>query len=116
MKKYWGRIASMNLYGCDSKKIKNKKYIGEYFVFICRKIKMKPYGKAIVKRFGNKKLEGISALQFIETSSITVHCDEIENRVFIDIFSCKDFDSTKALECSKKYFDSNKGTMWEKLR
>lgn len=71
---------------------------------------MKPYGKCKIKRFGDGELNGVSALQFIETSSITLHFDETENRAFIDIFSCKDFNENQAENFSKKSFKSNKAT------
>jgi len=116
MKKNWGKLASINLYHCDTKKLRNKKCMREYLKILCKNIDMEPHGKPYVERFGDGTLEGISAMQFIETSSITIHCDEIEDRIFIDIFSCKDFDAEKALRCSKKYFNSKKEKMWVKLR
>jgi len=67
---------------------------------------MKAHGETIIDRFGVGKLEGWSAMQFIETSSITVHADEVDNRCFIDIFSCKDFDADKAEKFSKTFFGS----------
>lgn len=66
---------------------------------------MKPHGEPMVERFGTGDLEWYSMLQFIETSSITVHLDEREDRAFVDIFSCKDFDEKEAEEFSKKYFE-----------
>ena len=40
-------------------------------------------------------LRGISAVQFIKTSNITIHTlDELE-RVYLNVFSCKPFDSAK---------------------
>ena len=37
-------------------------------------------------------LKGTSAVQFIKTSNITIHTLDILQKVFINIFSCKDFD------------------------
>ncbi len=37
-------------------------------------------------------LKGISAVQFIKTSSIVVHTLDDLKGVFIDLFSCKDYD------------------------
>ena len=42
------------------------------------------------------KADGISAIQFIMTSSILAHCIDEEKKVFINCFSCKDFDTAKA--------------------
>ena len=42
---------------------------------------------------GDGELEGWSAMQAIETSSIPVHADEVSGQCFVDIFSCRPFDS-----------------------
>jgi len=70
---------------------------------------MKPYGKAMVRRFGEGNLRGNSALQFIQTSSISIHADEYYERVFIDIFSCKRFDRYAAKAYCMEYFGAKKG-------
>jgi len=103
----FGKMALINLYKCNSKLIRDKKYIRKFFPKICKIIQMELHGKCKVQRFGKGKLNGISAFQFIKTSSITIHFDERENRAFIDIFSCKDFNEKKAEIFSKKYFQAN---------
>jgi hypothetical protein len=50
-------------------------------------------------------LEGPSAMQFIETSSITIHADETAGRCFIDVFSCREFDPDAAAEIAVAHFD-----------
>lgn len=105
---FWGKLCSINLYECNPKKIRSKEYIREFVKKICVKINMKPYGPCIVKRFGKDSLEGFSAVQFIETSSITLHFDETENRAFIDVFSCKDFNEKTAERFSKEFFNAKK--------
>jgi len=104
----WGLLSSINLYGCDSKLISSPKAIEEFVVEICKVIKMTRHGNVLVDRFGDGDLEGYSAMQFIETSSITIHFDEGENRAFIDIFSCKYFEADKALKFSKEFFKAKK--------
>lgn len=37
-------------------------------------------------------LKGISAVQFIKTSSIVIHSLDAMRRIYLNIFSCKDFD------------------------
>ena len=105
---FWGKLASINLYECNKELIRNKKVIKNYLKKLCITIKMEKYGPCLIKKFGKEKLKGYSALQFIETSSITLHFDETENRAFIDIFSCKDFDAKKAEKFSKKFFKAKK--------
>ena len=71
-------------------------------------VDMVAHGPTYIDRFGIGELEGYSAMQFIETSSITVHCDEPGRRVFVDIFSCKDYDSRLAANFTKKFFRAKK--------
>ena len=103
-RKIWGQLLSMDLYDCDLEMLTNKKKLGEFCLALCKEIKMVPYGKPIVKRFGEGNIEGNSAVQLIQTSNITVHCDEVDNRVFIDIFSCKKFSAPKGRQFCKKSF------------
>lgn len=104
----WGTLATINLYECDKKKIRNKKEIKKFINGLCEKINMQAIGTPIIKRFGKNNLKGYSAIQFIETSSIIIHFDEIENRAFIDIFSCKKFSTKKAEKFSKEFFKAKK--------
>ena len=107
----WGKIALINLYGCDSDLIKDKKAIQEFIIELCDKIDMVRFGKSKIKRFGEGELKGYSAFQFIETSSITIHFDEIESRAFIDVFSCKDFDEKMAEKFSKEFFKAKSSSI-----
>lgn len=107
----WGVLASINLYECNPYLIRNKTEIKEFLNKLCKRIGMKAYGPPIIKRFGEGSLHGNSAMQFIETSSITFHNDEVKNRVFLDIFSCKGFDAKEAEKFSKEFFKAKKTKM-----
>lgn len=104
----WGKSISIDLYDCDPALISNEKEIKKFVKELISVINMVSHGPCYVERFGSAKLEGISAMQFIETSSVTVHCDEVEKKVFIDIFSCKDFDNLKARTFSKRFFKAKR--------
>ena len=104
----WGQSLVLNLYQCNSETIKDRKQLEEFCSGLCKRINMKPFGKPLIKEFGKGKLEGHSLIQFIETSSITIHVDEFGNRVFIDIFSCKEFDSKIAEKFAKVFFNAEK--------
>jgi hypothetical protein len=43
-------------------------------------------------------------MQFIETSSITVHADEVAGRCFVDVFSCRPFDADLAATVALEHF------------
>ena len=78
---------------------------------LCDSINMKRYGPTMLKRFGEGELEGYSALQFIETSSVTIHFDETKDRTFIEIFSCKYFDPKKALRFCKEFLQARRSKL-----
>jgi len=45
--------------------------------------------------YGNPKMDGISCVQFVHSSSITIHALDLIGKVFVNVFSCKDFDPEK---------------------
>ena len=67
-------------------------------------IGMRAHGPLMIERFGDGDLEGWSALQFIETSSITIHADEVSGRCFVDVFSCRPFDPDLAAAIAVEHF------------
>jgi len=107
-KKVWGQLMSINLYECEYPLLTNPKKLGDFCIKLCKEINMVPFGKPIIKRFGKGNLRGYSLMQFIETSSLTIHLDEFGLRAFIDIFSCKIFDVNKAKNFSKSFFKAKK--------
>ncbi len=49
-------------------------------------------------------IKGISAIQFITTSNITIHTLDKLERAYLNIFSCKNFDGITAREFSETWF------------
>lgn len=47
---------------------------------------------------------GISAVQFIVTSSITIHALRLTNDVFVNVFSCGAFDVAEVIAFTEKFF------------
>jgi len=102
----WGKLVTVDLKDCNEKYIRDKSKIKEFVTKLCKRLEMKRAGPTKIKRFGKDELKGYSVIQFIQTSSITIHFDEKENRAFIDIFSCKNFNSKMAEKFSKEFFDA----------
>lgn len=102
----WGKSVAIDLYDCPHEMVNNPDILKKYIKDLLVQINMKAHGPTYIDRFGDPELhlEGYSAMQFIETSTITVHLDEVDNRAFIDIFSCQDFDAQGAAEFTKEYF------------
>ena len=102
----WGMVASIDLHDCNPAYISDPKKIEQLVIELCEHIKMKRHGAALIERFAEGELEGYSALQFIETSSVTMHFDEQKDRAFIDIFSCKSFDYQEAEKFCKQFLQA----------
>lgn len=104
----WGKSLSIDLLDCPHERVNNKELLEQFIHEVLTQIKMKAHGPTYIDRFGDPELhlEGYSAMQFIETSSITVHLDEVNDRAFVDIFSCKDFDAEKASQFTKDFFQA----------
>lgn len=99
-------VASIDLYDCHPQHIKTPEKIRALIEGLCVAIKMKRYGEPLIARFAEGDLEGYSAMQFIETSSITLHFDETKNRAFIDVFSCKFFEPTVAEQFCRDFLEA----------
>ncbi len=107
----FGQLCIIDLNGCDETLVRDGSGLKKFMIELCKVIEMKAFGKPFVKRFGKGNLKGYSGVQLIETSNIAVHLDEFKNRVFIDIFSCKEFDSVKAEKFSINFFKAKNSTM-----
>ena len=92
----WGMLAAVDLHDGDRARLADPDTIRRCVPAVIEAIGMRAHGPLLIERFGVGALEGWSALQFIETSSITVHADETWGRCFIDVFSCKPFAGEKA--------------------
>lgn len=100
----WGQLAAIDLHGCDPERVATADSIRRFVPSVIYAIGMRSHGPLAVERFGDGDLEGWSALQFVETSSISVHADEVGGRCFVDIFSCRPFDADVAAAIAVEHF------------
>lgn len=106
----FGLEVVLDLYECDPKVIRSGKKLAEYATKLCKLLKMKKFGKTLLPHFGYKEAHtaGFSMLQFIETSSITGHFSELWNSAYLNVFSCRDFDTKKCIDFTVKFFAAKK--------
>jgi S-adenosylmethionine/arginine decarboxylase-like enzyme len=100
----WGLLAAIDLHGCDREALEDPDRIRAFVTALVDAIAMRAHGPVLLERFGDGTLEGWSAMQFIETSSITLHADESGGRCFVDVFSCRPFDSDRAAAVAVTFF------------
>lgn len=113
--KPYGFELILDLHGCDISKF-NRKSLRAYFKSICEAIDMTrcklvfwdDVGVDPEKQQTSPHTKGSSAVQFILTSNITIHCLDILKAVYINIFSCKGFDAKKAEQITKEWFKAKK--------
>lgn len=110
--KNYGKELILDLYSCNAKKF-TRRALKRFFKDICSLIGMErcelfwwdDYGLPAEERQNEPHLKGTSAIQFIMTSNITIHTLDLMGNVYLNIFSCKDFDTKKATDFSRKFFE-----------
>ncbi len=105
----YGMELVMDLHECDHT-LFNRQSLTTFFVELCKHIDMEREAlhfweySARLKEKQPPHLKGISAVQFIQTSNITIHTLDDLHRVYVNIFSCREFDVGKAVDFTTKYF------------
>ena len=107
----YGKEVILDLHECDTSKFTRRKIKG-YFRALCLAIEMEPckltWWDDLYTPEEEKETEphlaGTSAVQFIKTSNITIHTLEIMKRVYLNVFSCKDFDADVVESFSANWF------------
>ena len=101
----------LDMHGCDISKF-TRASITEYFERLCELIDMQREDLhfwddvAVLEedKQTSPHTQGTSAVQFILTSSIVIHTLDQLRAVYINMFSCKEFDPKVAEQFSVKWF------------
>ncbi len=109
----YGKELILDIHECDVSKF-NRKDIEAYLVELCDDVidmkredlhwwdyldEPEEYDKA------PDHLKGTSCIQFITTSNIIIHAVDPLKKIFVNIFSCKDFDPIKAEVFTANFFN-----------
>ncbi|HEC65951.1 MAG TPA: hypothetical protein ENI23_11720 [bacterium] len=108
----YGKELIIDLCNCNPTQF-TRKNIRNYFKHVCDLVDMERcklcWWDDLYTSEEEKETEphlvGTSAVQFIKTSNITIHTLEKLRRVYLNIFSCKDFDAKVVLLFSKEWFE-----------
>lgn len=101
----WGYHLIMDCYGCDLDAMTSKDVISEFTKSLVEKIDMVPYGEPQIVHFGTGNKEGFTLIQLIETSNISGHFANDDRKIFLDVFSCKEFDPNIVYEHVIEFFN-----------
>jgi hypothetical protein len=94
-----------DLKGCDLSDLSPEK-LRDDFVPPCDLIQMTRHGEPVFweDRSGQPHLQGISAVQFIETSNAVCHALPLLQAVYLNTFSCREFDTEAAKRFSAEFW------------
>lgn len=109
----YGYELVLDLHGCDTEKF-TRGDIDRFFTELCCLIDMVKCDVHFFDDVGVPEEEkqtlphtkGTSAVCFILTSSIVIHTLDILKAVYVNIFSCKEFDQDAAADFTNKWFEA----------
>lgn len=101
----WGVSSSIDIYDCNPDTIRDAQKIRLFVKELCELIGMRRFGETQVVHFGEEeRVAGFSMVQLIETSLISAHFANQTNTVYLDVFSCKEYDLPTVAEFSQRFF------------
>lgn len=109
----YGKELILDIHEVKNIHLFNRKDIAEFMKQLCDLIKMNREDLHFwdelytpeEDKYDEDHLIGTSAVQFITTSNITIHTLDIMKRVYLNIFTCKDFNPILAKSFCQEWFD-----------
>lgn len=122
-KDQYGRELILDLHGCD-REMMTPERLDAFCVELCDSIlKMKRadfhiWGDDPEDDFTGRdpKTIGTTCIQFIETSNVTVHTIWPQKSVYLNIFSCSDFNPAVVEWYCRDFFDAAEGVRQDVIR
>ena len=113
----YGQELILDLHNCDIARF-TRLHIEHFCTALCELIGMEPcelhfwddLGVAEEEQQTHPKTKGTSAVQFILTSTIVIHTLVLTKSAYVNIFSCKKFDTDEAATFTAKWFGATDWT------
>lgn len=108
---HYGTELLLDIHGCDLADDSTDR-LCDYFRKLCELIKMTRVGEPHVwiENSDVPHLKGKSGVQFIMTSNVVCHTLPLLGEVYVNIFSCKEFDPEAAKQFSIDFWKGESGT------
>jgi S-adenosylmethionine/arginine decarboxylase-like enzyme len=101
----WGQHLILDCSNCNLEAITDKATINNFVVTLIERIGMTAFGSPQIElMLVGTSNEGYSLLQMITTSNITAHFVNSTRDAYIDIFSCKEFNTSIAMNTVDEFF------------
>ena len=103
---YWGYHTVFDCWDYDRTAIQDKNTVIKFITTLVNDIDMVPIGSPQITQtaIGQDDKEGFTAIQIIETSTITAHFINSTGSLYLDVFSCKEYDKLVVEKLIKEYF------------
>lgn len=102
---HWGKHLIIDARGCNIDRVTDSEYITHFTKELVKQIEMVPFGEPQVVHFADgTDLAGWTMIQLIETSCITGHFCDINGDLYLDVFSCKDFEEQRVTNLLQHMF------------
>ena|SRR3989442_4115906 len=113
----YGQELILDLHGCD-RSFFSRSAIEMFCAELCELIDMErcdlhfwdDMGLLEEEQQTHPKTKGTSAVQFILTSTIVIHTLDLMGAAYVNIFSCKEFDTDEAAKFTANWFGSTDWT------
>jgi len=105
---YWGYHLMLDCGMCDQHAIRDYDTVYKFAKELVQNIDMVAYGEPQIVDFGTGDKAGFTLVQLIETSNICAHFANEDGAIYLDVFSCKTFESNKVIALVQKHFNPGK--------
>jgi S-adenosylmethionine/arginine decarboxylase-like enzyme len=106
---YWGYHAMFDCHG-SNKKIQDRDIVITFCKDLVQRIDMDPIGEPWCEQTAmhDPGKAGFTLTQIIQTSSIVAHFIDEPGDIYLDVFSCKEFNIDIVEDCIRDYFHPTK--------
>lgn len=103
---YWGYHLMLDIHGCDQARIQSRQHVSDFCEDLVKKIDMEAIGKPWIEQTAMHLPDkaGFTMVQIIQTSSIVAHFIDESGDIYLDVFSCKKFDTKDVVKCVDEWF------------
>ncbi len=106
MSDYWGYHLILDCAACDKQLISDRQNVYRFIEELLVRINMLPIGEPTIEytagEFPDKA--GLTAIQIIVTSTIVAHFIDSTGDLYLDVFSCRKFDSYEVTRTVDEFF------------
>lgn len=104
---YWGYHVMMDCWNSERVPMQSRRRVEQFIKELVERIDMEPIGEPWIEYTAGHDpgKAGFTATQIIVTSSIVAHFVDSTGSIYLDVFSCKNFDIEEVESVVKKYFN-----------